>query len=123
MFHFMKSDKEKHFSFITNQLWYGNVSNAISYLNKLPTDNLTKLSELIGYLEKHHPEIINYDRKQSNNKPIGSGRMEKAVDDVIGHRQKKKGMSWYKIGSKSLGLLKVIELNGLWNKLWEDKVA
>ncbi len=123
MLHFMKSDKEKHFSFITNKLWSGNVSDAISYLNTLSTDNLTKLSELIGYLEKHRREIINYDRRQSNNKSIGSGRMEKAVDDVIGHRQKKKGMSWHKIGSKSLGLLKVIELNGLWNKLWEDKVA
>jgi len=74
-------------------------------------------------LEKHRREIINYDRRQSNNKPIGSGRMEKAVDDVIGHRQKKKGISWHKICNKSLGLLKVIELNGLWNKLWEDKVA
>ncbi len=47
-----------------------NVSDAISYLNKLSTDNLTKLPEFIGYLEKHHHKILNYDRRQSNNKSI-----------------------------------------------------
>ena len=37
---------------------------------------------------------------------------------MIGHRQKKKGMSWSEIGSKSLGILKVAELNNKWRELW-----
>ena len=44
--------------------------------------------------------------------------MEKGVDQVIGYRQKKKGMSWSKKGSKSLGILKVAELNNRWKELW-----
>jgi len=37
--------------------------------------------------------------------------MEKAVDQVIGIRQKNRGMSWTKKGSRALALLKVAELN------------
>ena len=45
------------------------------------------------YLDKHQAEIIDYDRRKQAGKPIGSDRIEKAVDQVIGHRQKRKGMS------------------------------
>jgi len=41
----------------------------------------------------------------------GSGRLEKCVDQVVGHRQKGKGMSWTKGGSRALALLKMAELN------------
>ena len=40
--------------------------------------------------------------------------MEKGVDQVVGYRQKKKGMSWCSVGSQSLAILKVVELNGQW---------
>ncbi len=46
--------------------------------------------------------------------------MEKAVYRVIGFRQKKKGMSWSRIGCKSLEILKVVELNNKWDELWFD---
>lgn len=42
--------------------------------------------------------------------------MEKAVDQVIGHRQKCKGMSWRPQGSRGLALLKGLELNGGWQE-------
>src|SRR6266699_2720684 len=70
------------------------------------------------HLEKHQAEIIDYGRRQRAGKPIGSGRMEKGVDQVIGARQKHKGMSWSPTGSKALGILKVIELNQQWEQLW-----
>ncbi len=60
---------------------------------------------------KHEEEIIDYERRQQAGRPIGSGRMEKCVDQVIGNRQKGKGMSWTKPGSRALALLKVAELN------------
>jgi hypothetical protein len=63
-------------------------------------------------LQKHHSEIIDYQRRQRAGKAIGSGRMQKGCNLVIGHRQKKKGMSWSLVGSRSLALLKVAELNG-----------
>jgi hypothetical protein len=80
--------------------------------------NVDKHQELIGYLEKHQAEIIDYKRRQATGKTIGSGRMEKAVDQVIGHRQKRQGMSWRPEGSRALALLKVLELNGGWQDFW-----
>ena len=47
-----------------------------------------------------------------------SGRIEKGVDLVVGHRQKKKGLSWSINGSKALSLLKIAELNHCWTSLW-----
>jgi hypothetical protein len=123
MLHFPKSEKDEHFSKISNMLWYGETSNAITYLQGLTTTNPDKLLDLINYLGKHIREIINYDKRKKANKPIGSGKMEKAVDEVIGHRQKKKGMSWRKVGSKSLGLLKIMELNNSWDMLWDENKA
>jgi hypothetical protein len=123
MLHFPKPEKDEHFSKISNMLWYGETSNAITYLQGLTTTNPDKLLDLIKYLDKHISEIINYDKRKKANKPNGSGRMEKAVDEVIGHRQKKKGMSWRKVGSKSLGLLKIMELNNSWDMLWDENKA
>ena len=57
------------------------------------TKNPEKLAELIGYIEKHKSEMIDSKRRQQAGKVIGSGRIEKGCDQVIGHRQKKKGMS------------------------------
>lgn len=85
--------------------------------------NEKKLSELITYIGKHREEIIDYSKRKKTGKAIGSGRMEKGVEQVIGHRQKKKAMSWGKEGSKSLAILKVAELNGKWQALWFPEEA
>ena len=81
------------------------------------------LRELVMYLERHASEIVDYERRAKAGKPIGSGRMEKAVDRAVGMRQKKKGMSWSEAGSRALALLKVVELNGEWDSLWEAAPA
>jgi hypothetical protein len=113
-----KAEKETDLNFILARLWQGQTQEVLNYLRVVKTKNPEKLSELIGYLEKHQSEIIDYQRRQRSGKVIGSGRIEKGCDQVIGHRQKKKGMSWSKIGSRSLGILKVAELNDQWRELW-----
>ena len=40
-----------------------------------------KLDELITYITKHESEIINYELRRQTGKTIGSGRMEKRVDE------------------------------------------
>ena len=67
--------------------------------------------DLLGYFARHESEIIDYGRRQEAGKAIGSGRMEKAVDQVIGVRQKNRGMSWTKKGNRALVLLTVARLN------------
>jgi len=56
-------------------------------------------------------------------KVVGSGRVEKACDSVIGKRQKHKAMSWSKLGSRSLAILKVVELNNKWLDIWFPPIA
>jgi hypothetical protein len=92
-------------------LWRGDVAGAEKFLAGVVPRNGKALSDLLGYLDKHREEIIDYERRQKAGKPIGSGRMEKCVDQVVGHRQKGKGMSWTKQGSRALALLKMAELN------------
>ena len=119
-----QADKETYLKFIFCQLWRGQTEAVLNYLRTgIKTKNPEKLSELIGYLERHQSEIIDYQRRQQSGKVIGSGRIEKCCDQVIGHRQKKKGMSWSTIGSRSLGILKVAELNNQWRKLWFSNEA
>ena len=54
---------------------------------------------------------------------MGSVCCEKACDSVIGKRQKHKAMSWSKVGSRSLAILKVIELNHKWLDIWFPPIA
>ena len=119
-----KDDKQEHLKFIFHHLWYGHLYTVLNYLKTaVHPKNEEKLFELIGYLEKHQTEIIDYHRRKKAGKTIGSGLMEKGCDQVIGHRQKKKGMSWRAVGSKSLAILKVVELNNQWEKLWFPQEA
>jgi hypothetical protein len=107
-----KTEKESHCRILLALLWEGQVDEALNYLRtSVSPRNTKKHHELITYLMKHKSEIINYQARQEAGKPIGSGRMEKGVDQVIGRRQKDNGMSWSEIGSKALGLLKIHELN------------
>jgi hypothetical protein len=92
-------------------LWRGDVAGAEVFLADIVPRNGKALADLRGYLDKHREEIIDYERRQKAGKPIGSGRMEKCVDQVVGYRQKGKGMSWTSGGSRALALLKVAELN------------
>jgi hypothetical protein len=119
-----KREKQEHSKNLLLYLWRGQNAQAMNYLlTQIETKNQQKLDELKTYLSKHESEIIDYERRQQAGKSIGSGRMEKAVDVVIGHRQKSKGMSWSSLGSKALAILKVVELNGQWQQLWFPQTA
>ena len=114
-----KAEKETHIQIILAHLWRGQTNEALTYLQtKVLVRNQTKFEELLTYLGKHTSEIINYEKRQLAGKTIGSGRMEKGVDQTIGHRQKRKGLSWRDLGSRALGLLKMVELNHQWHTLW-----
>jgi hypothetical protein len=119
-----KQEKEVHVAYLLRQLWHGRTEAALAYLRReVQAKNPQPLSALVTYLEKHRAEIIDYGRRQRAGKPIGSGRMEKGVDQVIGARQKHKGMSWSPTGSKALGILKVVELNQQREQLWFPEQA
>ena len=119
-----KQEKAVHVAYLLRHLWHGRTEVALAYLRReVQAKNPQQLAALVTYLEKHCAEIIDYGRRQRAGKPIGSGRMEKGVDQVIGARQKHKGMSWSPTGSKALGILKVVELNQQWEQLWFPQQA
>jgi len=114
-----QAEKSEHLKFLLSNLWQGKLVIAIEYLQKqVKAKKSEVLEQLINYLSKHQTEIINYQRRQKTGKPIGSGRVEKAVDLVVGHRQKKKGMSWSAKGSQALAVLRVAELNRQWKAIF-----
>lgn len=108
---FSKKERKEAEQALLGLLWAGKVSEALCSLSGMAARNQKAKDDLMGYLEKHGVEIIDYGRRQAAGKPIGSGRMEKGVDQVIGMRQKNRGMSWTKKGSRALALLKVAFLN------------
>ena len=119
-----KAEKTEHSKFLFCHLWRGNTRDVLTYLKtQIKARNQKKLDELITYITKHQSEIINYELRRQTGKTIGSGRMEKGVDIVIGHRQKHKGMSWSSLGSKALAILKVTECNGKWRQTWLTQMA
>ncbi|MEM9847545.1 MAG: hypothetical protein AAF847_06630, partial [Bacteroidota bacterium] len=104
-------------------LWEGKTLDTIDYMNKEvnPSEyRAHKKVELIHYLDKHESEIIDYGRRKAAGKTIGSGRAESSVNQVIGLRQKNKGMSWTPRGSKALGILKSLEMNQQWDEYWTN---
>ncbi len=106
-----KQEREAWEQVMLSHLWRGRVEEALAFLSGVTARNGKALADLRVYLNKHAEEIIDYEARRAAGKWIGSGRMEKAVDQVIGTRQKDKGMSWTLCGSRALALLKVAELN------------
>jgi len=86
-------------------LWVGKGAEAPVCLQGYRYRNASKWEELQGYLSKNETHIIDYKRRHGLGKLIGSGRMEKAGDVLIAHRQKEKGMSWSAKGSTALAVL------------------
>jgi len=111
MIAFSTSEREGLQERLLGLLWQGQVAEAVAFVVGISPRNKKAHADLLGYLQKHAHEIIDYGRRQNAGKPIGSGRMEKAVDQVIGLRQKNRGMSWTKGGSRALALLTVAKLN------------
>lgn len=105
------TEREEWEKTILGFLWAGDVGKATEFLSSVKARREKAKTDLLGYFTKHETEIIDYGRRQKAGKPIGSGRMEKAVAQVIGLRQKNRGMAWTKAGSRALALLTVAKLN------------
>lgn len=103
--------KSEYISELNQLLWVGDTVKAIDKLRNYQVKNVEKQEELMGYLEKNIPYIIDYKRRKEVGKPIGSGRMEKAGDLIIAKRQKEKAMSWSEKGSNALAVLTAMYKN------------
>lgn len=74
---------------------------------------------VIGYVETNRRGIRNYRIV-----PLASsGPMEKGVDISIARRFKTRGMSWFRRGVSHLLHLKLLRLNGTWDRYWSERLA
>ena len=125
MMGFKKEHKKEYIKQILNYLWHGQYQETVQYIEalKVPESRRYKQEELLAYLHKHQKELINYSLRKSVGKKVGSGKAEVSVNQVIGARQKKKGMSWTPKGSYALGIIKTLELNREVNEFWSKHKA
>jgi len=106
----------------------GNVDSALSYIDVLSKryrkkDKLETLKRLSGYLERNR-EGIWYEEARNQGISIGSGSADKAGDIVICRRMKLRGMRWSRHGSDAVENIRIMVLNGGWDKFWSKyKVA
>ena len=78
-----------------------------------------KLAAVRGYVANNRRAIENYAIV-----PLASsGPMEKAVDLVVARRFKRRGMSWFRRGVSALVRLRLLRLNGTWNRYWSGRFA
>lgn len=74
---------------------------------------------LIGYVTTNRRGITNYRIV-----PLASsGPMEKGVDITVCRRFKSRGMSWFRRGVSHLLHLKLLRLNGGWDRYWAQRLS
>jgi hypothetical protein len=74
---------------------------------------------VIGYVGNNRRGIANYRIV-----PLASsGPMEKGVDITICRRFKTRGMSWFRKGVSHLLNLKLMRLNGTWDRYWAERLS
>jgi hypothetical protein len=118
-----KTQKEKHAQELLHYLWNGYTTDALIYTEQailVPLARQPFLEEFQDYLLKHQTEIIDYDtRWRCTGKCIGSGRGEKANDQMIAKHQKINGKSWSEQGSHAIAALQALKLNHQWQSFWK----
>jgi hypothetical protein len=78
-----------------------------------------RLASVWGYVTNNRRAIENYAIV-----PLASsGPMEKAVDIVVARRFKARGMSWFRRGVSALVRLRLLRLNGTWQRYWAGRFA
>lgn len=76
-----------------------------------------RLASVWGYVANNRRAIENYAIV-----PLASsGPMEKAVDIVVARRFKARGMSWFRRGVSALVRLRLLRLNGTWQRYWSGR--
>lgn len=82
-------------------------------------DQALRCHKLIGYVTNNRRGIANYRIV-----PLASsGPMEKGVDISICRRFKSRGMSWFRRGVGHLLHLKLLRLNGTWDRYWAARLG
>jgi len=106
----------------------GALDSALCYIEELSKrfrkqSKLKALKRLSAYISRNR-EGIWYEEAIRQGISIGSGSADKAGDIVICRRMKLRGMRWSRHGSDAVENVRIMVLNGEWDKFWSKyKVA
>ena len=99
---------------LSNQLWYGRVESAKTFLQNLPKADIKNpdaIQRLVGYVERNRSYIPCYEVRKRLGLRNSSNVGEKMNDLLVSHRQKHKGMSWSESGSIAMAALEALKRN------------
>lgn len=105
-------------------IWHNDVNEAITRLQSL-RDALvdekmrSKVSDLLTYLKLNKQYLVNYEDRQTNNKPISSQAIESIVGSLINERYKKnQKMQWTREAAHNLLQIRAAKMSGEFEKIW-----
>jgi hypothetical protein len=108
---------------LLGRLWRGEVDPAIELLREAmgwvrgPKD----VEELLNYLDRRRPYIVDYEQRRRAGLWISSTRVEKYNDWAVSSRCKHQGMSWSPAGVLALAALEAARRNGELDKWRRDR--
>tara|TARA_B110000914_G_C15487524_1_gene458835 strand:+ start:369 stop:1808 length:1440 start_codon:yes stop_codon:yes gene_type:complete len=107
---------------LSQMLWHGCVDKAIVHLRAIDPELIKKkeaIEELVAYLECRREHIPVYSVRKKLGLRNSSNSAEKACDQLVSKRQKRRGMAWSKEGSYAFAVIRCTIVNkrlGEWLK-------
>lgn len=98
----------------------GEIDCFIHNIRNLKTSKPKAIERLVKYLEKNKDGLW-YKEAKEKGIPIGTGTAEKTVDLEVCRRFKMRGMSWKPDNADNILKLRLLVLNSIWSKYWNNK--
>lgn len=107
-------------------LWDGYLEEFLAEARRVPMrrpEAREARDKLVAYVEDNREGIGCYHLWYEQGEIISSSIVEKAVDEVITRRQKKRGMHWGRAGATVVAGLRALWLTGLglWDRFWRGQ--
>lgn len=107
-----------------NNIWNGNVDNALNILDNIKIfnnqKNKKKVNIFIQYLENNRENLIDYSNSKSNNMPISSAFAESMIEQLVSPRLKKKQkMQWSRKTAENILQIRSCYINKEDNLFWD----
>jgi hypothetical protein len=105
------------------QLWDGHIEEFLAEVRRVPMRRPAAREardNLLQYVEDNREGLGCYRLWYEQGEIISSSVVEKAVDEVVVRRQKKRGMVWSRAGADVIAALRALWLTGLglWERFW-----
>ncbi len=119
---------EKSLESIKWKLWHGKVSDALTQLALLrehipDEEQSSKMTGLYDSIKRHQSYLVNYEERDTANKPYTSQVAGSHVDTIINARHKKtRKMQWTRAGAHHVLQIRAMITSEEWGSRWQNTV-